>query len=255
MRCGARITAPERAICARVLRFVGCSAGVPYLRYVDLEARTIEPAAPDMRSIPQGIDDLVALADRVVVRCGAEWFGLTRSLEGPPLRLTPDEIAAANERSCQIDLLGWNGDRRREEWSVPLADGNTVPLQVPGIESWGFTATLSPDRETIAVGGCTRPPRPRRSLSEALNAPREAEPWVLVLIDARSGDIRRCDGEFDNFCYPPAWSADSTYVTFGAPLQPTRLYLVDIARPSLEIVRFGRRHPPMPLLDAALLPL
>jgi len=88
-----------------------------------------------------------------------------------------------------------------------------------------------------------------------VDAPYEGEPWVLVLIDARSGDVRRCEGEFDNFCYPPAWSADSKFVAFGAPFQPTRLYLVDIAQASLEVVKFGRRHAPMPLLDTAFLAL
>jgi len=240
----------------RLLRFVGCSAGVPYLRYVDLEARTIEPAAPDVRSIPQGIDDVVPIADAVAVRCGAEWFGLTQSLEGRPRRLSAAEIAAANERSYQIDLLGWNRDRRDGQWTLPLPMGDAVPLRVPGIESWGFTATLSPDGETIAVGGCTRPLGSRPSLSKALlQRPYVGEPWVLMLIDARSGGMRRCEGEFDNFCYPPAWSADSKFVTFGAPFQPTRLYLVDIAEASLGAIKFGRRHAPMPLLDAALLTL
>ena len=81
---------------------------------------------------------------------------------------------------------------------------------------------------------------------------RIARKLPLALINSVTGAVRVCDGTFENFCYPPAWSVDASLIAFGAPFEPRRLYVVTPQRGVLEAQRF-KRHAPMPLIDSARL--
>ena len=76
---------------------------------------------------------------------------------------------------------------------------------------------------------------------------------AAVDYDVESGVVTVCEGTFEGFSYPPAWTADSSTVLASPPFEPKVLYLVDRVEAVLEPVRF-KRHAPSPMLDAALLP-
>lgn len=81
----------------------------------------------------------------------------------------------------------------------------------------------------------------------------ELEPSVLALVHVGDASVRICDGTFDDFCYPPAWLADGKLIVIGVPFEPRRLYTVRPEERVLHRLQF-KRHAPMPLLDADLLP-
>ena len=58
--------------------------------------------------IPQGIDELVPLADVLGVRCGPTWMGLANDLSGELFPLGPADAVEATNRSAQVNLLAWN---------------------------------------------------------------------------------------------------------------------------------------------------
>ena len=134
---------------------------------------------------------------------------------------------------------------------LPSQAGRTRTVTHPEIAYWRPFDTWAPDRQSFAVAGSTTPfvPPTRPILSGTY----EPEPSVLALVHAGDASIEVCDGTFDNFCYPPAWSADGKLIVIGAPFEPTGLYTVRPAERVLQRVQFKRRAP-MPLLDTALLP-
>ena len=76
---------------------------------------------------------------------------------------------------------------------------------------------------------------------------------MLALVHVRDASVQVCDGTFDNFCYPPAWLAGEKLIVIEAPFEPRHLYTVRPDERLLQRVQF-KRHAPMPLLDADLLP-
>jgi hypothetical protein len=91
------------------------------------------------------------------------------------------------------------------------------------------------------------------TLEEAMSTPYRPEPAVLALVNAQTGEATLCSGTFDNFCYPPAWSARGDVLAFGAPFDKKHLYFVHVDDGELHPVPFKGKLP-MPLLDVALLP-
>lgn len=230
-------------------RFVGYLERRPYLWFVDIEARAIEPAA-ELRDIPQGIDEVVPLDKAVAVRCGPSWFALEPDLSGRGRSLSDTEFAAAKRRSVWVDWPRSPSVYDRElVLPGPNVEGRIV--KHPQVAYWQRFGTWAPDRRTIAVAGSTSPfVAPARPI---LSGPDEPVPSVLALVDVTTGTARVCEGTFDNFCYPPAWSQSGGRVVIGAPFEPKRLYVVRPEHAVLQRVPF-RRHVPMPLLDSALLP-
>ncbi len=229
-------------------RFVGYLNRRPYLWFVDVENRAVEPAA-ELRDIPQGIDEVVPVGTAVAVRCGRTWFALEPDLSGRGRTLTETEGALAEQRSARVRFPELPSVLDRE-LVLPSSNGD-LHISHPAIAYWRFAATRSPDGRKFAIGGSTTPfVRPTRPIMEE---PYRPDPSVLALIDTATGAVRVCEGTFDNFCYPPAWSATGDLVAFGAPFEPKRLYTVRLGHEVLEAVPF-KRNAPMPLLDSTLLP-
>ena len=136
-------------------RFVGYLERRPYLWYVDLEDRVIEPAA-ELRDIPQGIDDVVPLESAVAVRCGPTWFALEEDLSGQGRPLDRSEIALAERGSARVD---WPEPPsvHDAELVVPSPNGSQRAVSHPAIAYWQTFGTWAPDARTIAVGGFTQP--------------------------------------------------------------------------------------------------
>jgi hypothetical protein len=234
----------------RVTTYIGYHERAPFLWSVDMHRRRVEPVA-DLKRIPQGIDELVPLDEAVAYRCGPDWFALAPDLRGEPRPLSAAEAKVAEARSVEVEVLGDEDDDslvRLERHGEVLA-----PLQHPQVAEWFLEATIGPDNRTVAVAGSLQPYEPRESFDEVLTTPYEPTPSVLALVDTWTGDVRLCEGTFDNFCYLPAWAADGTRLAFSAPFERTRLYTVDLSTCVLAPIDF-RRHTPAPLLDAALLP-
>ena len=221
----------------------------PYLWFVDLATRSIEPAA-ELRDIPQGIDEVVPLDAAVAVGCGPTWFALEPDLSGKGRRLTDAELALATRRSVSVD---WPREPSVHERGLVLPDraGRARTVTHPEIAYWRPFATWAPDRQSFAVAGSTTPfVLPSAPIFSGTYEP---EPSVLALVRVRDATVQICDGTFDDFCYPPAWTADGTLIVIGAPFEPKHLYTVRPEERVLHRVQF-KRHAPMPLLDADLLP-
>ena len=232
-----------------VHRFVGYLNRRPYLWFVGIEDRVIEPAA-ELREIPQGISEVVPLESAVAVRCGPTWFALESDLSGQGRPLDARELASAKRSSTQVKWPVPPSVHDRE-LVVPGPKGSRHVVSHPAVAHWSeFSATWGPDRRTIAVEGSTTPFSP--SLRPILEEPYRPDPRVLALIDRVTGTVRVCDGAFENFCYPPTWSMDGDLVALGAPFEPKRLYTVCPASAVLKVVLF-KRHAPSPLVDAARL--
>jgi hypothetical protein len=233
-----------------VSRFVGYSDRPPFLRYVDVETGLIQPAA-ELLEIPQGIDEVVPLDAVVAVRCGPHWFALGADLSGSPRPLSTAEETTAFERSRDVEVSA--------QYDGPIAQllshGDVIAeIQHPEIAYWHGLASLDPQRRRVAIAGSTVPRRPKRPMAETLRGPYEKESAsVLALVDLDTGDVRLCTGHFDQFCYPPAWSASADLIAFGAPFERRRLFVVEVSERCLRTIRFDE-EPPMPLLDAQLLP-
>lgn len=232
-------------------RFVGYLNRRPYLWFVDLDAKTIESAAAQLRRIPQGVDELVPLDDVVAIRCGPDLFALDLSLVGEPRPLSASETVEARRRSTLLNVLAYNSGRAREAWAVPLPNGRGE-VRLEGVQQWGFGASLSPNRQTLALPVSMAPLPPDVPLAEALTRPWDPQPWTVALIDVATGSYRYCDGEFDEAPYPPVWRADGEVVVVGPPYDPRSIFSVDPDVGTLHQTRF-RRHAPLPLLDASLL--
>jgi hypothetical protein len=230
-------------------RFLGYHERPPYLWWVDTEQGEVEPAA-HLRDIPQGIDDVVPLDSAVAMRCGLHWLGLPPDLSGEPWELSAEEEAAALRRSHQVRV---RSDR------VPVAhltwDDNALEIRHPKIRYWQTFATTSPNRQLIALAGSTKTwSPPPKTLVEAFAKPYQAESAsALAIVNTQGGDVQLCSGRFDNFCYPPAWSATGSTIAFGAPFEHGCLYEVSLTDRVLRRIQFTT-DPPMPLLDAELLP-
>lgn len=98
------------------------------------------------------------------------------------------------------------------------------------------------------------PPKPLPKTPDWGNlSPYEGSPSCLPLVDSASGKVAVADGSFDNVAYPPVWSNDGEWLTFGAPYESRQLWVMSLEEQVLHRVRF-RRQPPMPLLDATHLP-
>jgi len=221
----------------------------PYLWFVGLEDRVIEPAA-ELRDIPQGINEVVPLESAVAVRCGPTWFALEPDLSGQGRALDRSELAAAERESVQVKWPVPPSVYDRE-LVLPASKSRSHVVSHPAVAHWSeFSATWGPDRRTIAVEGSATPFRPY--VGPLFEEPYRPGPRVLALIDSVEGIVRVCDGTFENFCYPPAWSANGEIVTLGAPFEPKRLYKVRPEIGVLEVVLF-KRHAPSPLIDSARL--
>ncbi len=231
-----------------VLRFLGYHDRRPYLRLIDAEKRTVD--AIGITRIPQGIDELVPLDGVLAVRCGPTWMGLATNLAGELRPLTPAEVVEASNKSAQLNLLAWNHGKGDREWTLPVGG---VDLQLPqgDVHRWGYTASVSPDGNTIAVGACLTP---EPEVPPSWEAPYEPEVWSLVLVDVATGSATRCEGHFEGFPFPPTWTADSSVVVVGAPFDPKHLHVARRSAAALEAVSF-RRQIAMPLLDASFVSL
>ena len=75
-------------------RLVGYDDRPPFLWYVDLDSRRVEPAA-ELSRIPQGIDEIVPLDEAVALRCGPDWFALAPDLSGEFEPLSPLAVTSA----------------------------------------------------------------------------------------------------------------------------------------------------------------
>ena len=230
-------------------RFVGYLERRPYLWLVDLATRSIEPAA-ELRDIPQGIDEVVPLDTAVAVRCGPTWFALEPDLSGKGRPLTDAELSQATQRSVSVDWPQEPSVYERRS-VLPSQAGRTRTVTHPQVAYWRSFGTWAPDRQSFAVAGSTTPFVP--PTGPILSGTYQPEPSVLALVHVRDASVQVCDGTFDNFCYPPAWLAGGKLIVIGAPFEPTRLYTVRRAERVLQRVQF-KRHTPMPLLDADLLP-
>ena len=230
-------------------RFVGYLNRRPYLWLVDLATRSIEPAA-ELRDIPQGIDEVIPLDTAVAVRCGPTWFALEADLSGKGRPLTDAELSLATRRSVSVD---WPREPSAHERGLVVPDraGRTRTVTHPEIAYWRPFATWAPDRQSFAVAGSRTPFVPPSG--PIFSGTYKPEPSVLALVHVADATVRICEGTFDDFCYPPAWLAGGKLIVIGAPFEPSRLYTV---RPEERVLRSVqlKRHAPMPLLDADLLP-
>jgi hypothetical protein len=230
-------------------RFVGYLNRRPYLWLVDLATRSIEPAA-ELRDIPQGISEVIALDAAVAVRCGPTWFGLEPDLSGEGRPLTDAELSSAARRSASVD---WPQEPSVYERGLvlPGRDGRTRTVTHPAIAYWRPFATWAPDRQSFAVAGSATPFVPPSG--PIFSGTYEPEPSVLALVHVGDAAVQICEGTFEEFCYPPAWSVSGNLIVIGAPFEPRHLYTVRPEERILHRVEF-KRHAPMPLLDADLLP-
>ena len=148
-------------------RFLGYLNRRPYLWWVDLERRIVEPAA-ELTWIPQGVDEVVPLGDVVAVRCGPRaWFGLRPSLTGGGFDLPPVHRVEAERRSSQVGAVWGNGVAPMDaRVRVPDADGEEWEVTHPEIQRWSLWGTLSPNRRSLAVVGYTGPPPESLSVAD-----------------------------------------------------------------------------------------
>lgn len=223
-------------------RLLGYHERPPFLWHIDLDDRTVAATGLDLPDIPEGIDDLVPLDDSLAVGCGPEWFKVRRDLAGGAQSMTEGEIALARQRSFQVpwpDEVPAPSDLR-----IPTRDGGRRLVSHLQVAYWHPFPTWSPDRRHVAAGGSTAP-RDEGPLDLTIATLQEYQPQrasVLALIEVDTGDVI-CDGRFDNFCYPPLWSAQGDRVVFGAPFEPRRLYGVDVERGTINPVAFRRDMP------------
>lgn len=232
-------------------RFVGYLDRRPYLWLVDLATRSIEPAA-ELSDIPQGIDEVIPLDTAVAVRCGPTWFALEPDLSGKGQPLKDAGLSAARQRSVLVD---W--PRPPSVYERPLVlpengDGRPRTVTHPEVAFWHHSGTWAPDRRSIAVAGSRTPFVPRSR--PLFSGPYEPTPSVLAVVDLEGASARVFEGTFDNFCYPPAWLRDGSLIVIGVPFEPRCLYAVRPEEAALQRIPF-KRHVPMPLLDADLLPV
>ena len=138
-------------------RFLGWLNRRPYLWWVDLETRIIEPAA-ELTWIPEGISEVVPLDDALAVRCGASWFGLPPSLTGDGFELPTAYRVEAERRSREFSCVWGKGVApMRARVVVPMPNGEEWEVRHPEIVRWNLWGTLSPDRRSLAVVGYTGP--------------------------------------------------------------------------------------------------
>jgi hypothetical protein len=222
-----------------VSRYLGWLNRRPYLWWVDIANRAIEPAA-NLTAIPQGIDELVPLVDCVAVRCGPTWFGISRSLSGDGFLLSETERDEAERKSLYVEAVWGPGVAPRDaRVHLPLPDGNKWELSHPEIGYWDLSGTLSADRSAFAIGGY--PPGSGKDLNTA----------KLVVADIKTKTIHVFDGTFHGFG-EPAWSADGLEVVVGAPFEHRVLLHASLDSTTLNRASF-RRDPPTPLIHESLL--
>ena len=233
-------------------RFLGYLNRRPYLWWVDLERRIVEPAA-ELKWIPQGIDEVVPLGDVVAVRCGPSWFGLRPSLTGGGFDLPPADRVEAERRSSRVSAVCGNGVAPMDaRVRVPVADGEEWELTHPEIQRWSLWGTLSPNRRSLAVVGYTGPLPKSLSVADIADGRKHnPDPGALVIADLATRVVRRYRGTFEGFGVS-AWSGDGRHVVVGAPFEPKALFIAPVEAKALERIEF-RRYAPSPLLDADLL--
>lgn len=235
----------------RVTRYLGYTDRKPFLSWVDTETLETEPAAA-LRTIPEGISEIVPLEAALAVRCGPSWYRLSPDLSGQLRLLSSAETAVAESLSPNVEVSPeWNGPALLARAEQPLCR-----VEHPEVAYWYRFATLSPDGHTVAIGGSTvaNPPldAPRRPMFP-LPKYEPAFESVMALVDVESGATQICEGRFDNFCYPPAWNATGESLAFGPPFEERRLYEVNVSERVLHPLRLAK-DAPMPMLDAELLP-
>jgi hypothetical protein len=127
--------------------------------------------------------------------------------------------------------------------------GRTQMICHPDVAEWQSKASFSPDGRTLAIGGFPEPREPSTgSFVDTISKPYVGRRACMMLIDVASGACRRVRGEYDNFAWAPAWSADGSWVAFYAPFQSRRLYAFQADEGDLQTIKF-RRSPPAPMLD------
>jgi hypothetical protein len=233
-------------------RFLGWLNRQPYLWWVDLETRIIEPAA-ELSWIPEGISEVVPLDDALAVRCGPSWFGLPPSLTGDGFELPPAHRIEAERRSWEVNSV-WGKDvaPMHARVVVPMQGGEQWDVTHPDIVRWSLSGTLSPDRHKLAVVGFTGPgSRPVSMAHLAKGKKPNLDPGILVIADLATRTVRTYRGTFEGFGIP-AWSADGRLVVVGAPYEPMALFIAPAGTDALDRVSF-RRHAPSPLIDEDLL--
>ena len=233
-------------------RFLGYLNRRPYLWWVDLERRIVEPAA-ELMWIPQGIDEVVPLGDVVAVRCGPSWFGLRPSLNGGGFDLPPAHRVEAERRSSQVSAVWPKGVAPMDaRVRVPVADGEEWEVTHPEIQRWAPWGTLSPNRRSLAVVGYTGSLPKSHSVADIADGTKhDPHPGSLVIADLATRVVRPYRGTFEGFGVS-AWTADGRHVVVGAPFDPKALFIAPVDANALERMEF-RRHAPSPLLDADLL--
>lgn len=145
-------------------------------------------------------------------------------------------------------LIAWT---RRDDAVLGVTDlaAGTHEIHHPDIAEWQQFASFSPDGRYLAIGGYPDPPRRRTpSLSDAPSQPYKGRRAVMALVETASGHCELMRGEFDNFAWTPTWSADASWVVFGAPFQRRRLYAFQPEEGVLHALTF-KRQPPMPMID------
>ena len=145
-------------------------------------------------------------------------------------------------------LIAWT---RRDDAVLGVTDlaTGTHEIRHPDVAEWQQFASFSPDGAHLAIG-CYPDPPPRRtpSLSDAPSRPYKGRRAVMALVEIASGRCELMRGEFDNLAWTPTWSADASWVVFGAPFQGRRLYAFQPEEGVLHALTF-KRQPPMPMLD------
>jgi hypothetical protein len=127
-----------------------------------------------------------------------------------------------------------------------LRKGQTRTVRHPHVAEWQWFPSFSPDGSLVAIGGYPDPPQPLPEL--IASRPHTGRRAVMMLVDLVSGECRGVEGEYDNFAWRPAWSADGSWVVFCAPFQPRRLYVFRPDEAVLHTIKF-RRSAPAPMLD------
>ena len=238
------------------LRFIGYLNRRPYLWCVDLVNHTIEPAARDLKSIPQGIDGVVPMPDSVGVSCGPHRYHLKPDLSGKFVPMDDHDKKVMKDRSQNVAV------RQSEGRTAVIGLGDRdIELDDDRVGQWAMSGTVSPDGTLLAISASTVQATADRDqhyarhagIADILSVPAPASPSLLFLIDIGSGQATACDGTFENFCYPPAWSASGQWIVFGAPFDPKTIFIAHRDGGPLQEVRF-RRNAPMPMIDLRLLP-
>jgi len=234
------------------MRFLGWLNRRPYLWWVDLEKRIIEPAA-ELTWIPEAISEVVPLDDALAVRCGPRWVGLAPSLAGDGFELSAAQRIEAERRSWQVRSVWGKGVApMHARVVVPVKNGEAWELTHPDVRRWCLSGTLSPDRLSFAVVGYTGPLPKSLSIADIADGTKpDPDPGTLFVADLATRIVKRFRGSFEGFGIA-AWSADGRHITVGAPFEPNSLFVGSLGVDALERIPF-RRLVPSPLIDAELL--